>query len=417
MVEATQIESKSKLNFEQCLKCSICTVYCPVSAVEPQYPGPKQAGPDQERYRLKGAEYFNEALKLCLNCKRCEVACPEHVLVGDLIQAARIDYSTHTPSLRDRMLANTDFVGTLAHTFAPLTNFALGLKPMKAVLHSVMGIDKHRTFPSYAFQTFEQWYKKHAREQEQYHRFVTFFHGCYANYNYPQLSKDLVKLMNACGYGVRLLSKEKCCGVALIANGLSNQARRQGEVNINSIRKAVKESRIVLTTSSTCTFTMRDEYEHLLDLKVDDVKENITLATRFLYRMIENGDIKLAFRKDFKMHAAYHSACHMEKMGWVIYSTELLKMIPGLKLTMLNSQCCGIAGTYGFKKENYERSQQIGSGVFKQIKEVKPDYVTTDCETCKWQIEMSTGYDVKNPISILAEALDVEETRKLNNIE
>ena len=92
-------------------------------------------------------------------------------------------------------------------------------------------------------------------------------------------------------------------------------------------------------------------------------------------------------------------------------------MIPGLQLTMLDSQCCGIAGTYGFKKENYERSQQIGSGVFKQIKEVKPDYVTTDCETCKWQIEMSTGYDVKNPISILAEALDIEETRKLNGIE
>ena len=92
-------------------------------------------------------------------------------------------------------------------------------------------------------------------------------------------------------------------------------------------------------------------------------------------------------------------------------------MIPGLQLTILDSQCCGIAGTYGFKKENYERSQQIGSGVFKQIKDVNPDYVTTDCETCKWQIEMSTGYDVKNPISILAEALDVEKTRKLNGIE
>jgi len=55
--------------------------------------------------------------------------------------------------------------------------------------------------------------------------------------------------------------------------------------------------------------------------------------------------------------------------------------------------------------------------IIKQIKEINPDYVTTDCETCKWQIEMSTGYDVKNPISILAEALDVEETRKLNSIE
>jgi len=84
---------------------------------------------------------------------------------------------------------------------------------------------------------------------------------------------------------------------------------------------------------------------------------------------------------------------------------------------MLASQCCGVAGTYGFKKENYERAQQIGSGLFTQIKEVNPDYVTTDCETCKWQIEMSTGYEVKNPVSILAEALDVEETMKLNGIQ
>ena len=253
-----------------------------------------------------------------------------------------------------------------------------------------------------------------AKKQDSYSKHVSYFHGCYVNYNFPQLGKDLVKIMNAVGYGVHLLEKEKCCGVALIANGLSGQARRQGKVNIRSIRKAAEQNRIVLTTSSTCTFTMRDEYEHLLDIKTDDVRENITLATRFLYRLIEKGDIKLAFRKDFKMRTAYHSACHMEKMGWIIYSTELLKMIPGLELIMLDSQCCGIAGTYGFKKENYQRSQEIGSGLFKQIKELNPDCVSTDCETCKWQIEMSTGYEVKNPISILADALDVEETIKLN---
>ena len=106
----------------------------------------------------------------------------------------------------------------------------------------------------------------------------------------------------------------------------------------------------------------------------------------------------------------------MEKMGWVIYSTELLKLIPGMNLIMLNSQCCGIAGTYGFKRENYERSQKIGSGLFEQIKALNPDYVTTDCETCKWQIEMATHYKVLNPISIFADALDVEETMKLNGI-
>ena len=64
----TQIKALSKFNFEQCLKCSICTMYCPVSTVEPNYPGPKQSGPDNERYRIKNPEFFDEALKLCLNC-------------------------------------------------------------------------------------------------------------------------------------------------------------------------------------------------------------------------------------------------------------------------------------------------------------------------------------------------------------
>ena len=413
----TQLKSISGHELEQCLKCTICTVYCPVAAVEPEYPGPKQAGPDGERYRLKGQRFFEENLKLCLNCKRCEVACPNDVKIADIIQSARIKYSTHKPSLRDMMLASTDFVGTLAHNFAPITNFALGLKPVKVILDSMFKIDKHRQFPAYSFKTFEQWYRHHADEQTEYPKQISYFHGCYANYNYPKLGIDFVKIMNACGYGVRLLEKEKCCGVAMIANGMYNQVKKAGQLNIHSMEKAVNEGDTILTTSSTCTFTMRDEYKELLGIDNSKVRDHLMLATRFLYRKIENGEIKLAFRKDYHKHLAYHSACHMEKMGWVHYSTALLKMIPGVKLTMLESQCCGIAGTYGFKKENYERSQKIGSSLFKNIKEVNPEAVATDCETCKWQIEMSTGYHVENPISVIADALDVEETRKLNGVD
>lgn len=412
----TQLKSISGHELEQCLKCTICTVYCPVAAVEPAYAGPKQAGPDKERYRMKGELFFEQNLKLCLNCKRCEVACPNDVKIADIIQSTRIKYSTHGPSLRDRMLASTDFVGTLAHNFAPITNFALGLKPMKVVLDSVMKIDKHRTFPAYSFKTFEQWFKKHAAEQALYPKHISYFHGCYANYNYPKLGQDFVKIMNACGYGIRLLEKEKCCGVAMIANGMYKEVKKAGELNIRSMEKAVKEGDTILTTSSTCTFTMRDEYKELLGIDNSQVRNHLMLATRFLYQKIESGEIKLAFRKDYHKRLAYHSACHMEKMGWVHYSTALLRMIPGVELIMLESQCCGIAGTYGFKKENYERSQKIGSSLFKNIKEAKTEAVSTDCETCKWQIEMSTDYPVENPITTIADALDVEATRKLNRI-
>lgn len=394
-------------NFEQCIKCTICTVYCPVAAVNPNYPGPKQAGPDGERLRLKKFNFYDESLKYCINCKRCEVACPSNVKIGDIIQAARIKYSKKQPKLRDYILANTDLVGTLSTPFAPIVNTTLGLKPVKAILDGVMKIDHRRTFPKYAFGTFESWYKKVAEKQAAYPSQVSYFHGCYVNYNNPQLGKDLIKVMNAFSIGVQLLEKEKCCGVALISNGLIKQAQKQARTNINSIRKSVLEKNIpVIATSSTCTFTIRDEYPHLLDIDNADVREDVELATRYIYRLLSQKKTKLNFKTGQKIKVAYHTPCHMEKLGWAYYSIELLKLIPNIELTILDSQCCGIAGTYGFKKENYKTSQDIGEPLFKQIEALDIDYVVTDCETCKWQIERSTSKRCEHPISILANALE-----------
>lgn len=212
--------------------------------------------------------------------------------------------------------------------------------------------------------------------------------------------------MNALGYGVQLLDKERCCGVALISNGLYKQARRQAETNLASLRTAVGGRGLdVITTSSTCTFTLRDEYPHLLGLQNDDVRERIELATRYLYRLLREEGHKLRFKDASPLRVAYHTPCHMEKMGWACYSIELLRMIPGVEVTVLDSQCCGIAGTYGFKKENYATSQAIGEPLFRQIEASGADLVATDCETCKWQIEMSTSKPCEHPLSILASRL------------
>jgi glycerol-3-phosphate dehydrogenase subunit C len=159
---------------------------------------------------------------------------------------------------------------------------------------------------------------------------------------------------------------------------------------------------------------MRDEYPHLLGIDNKDVREQIDMATRFLYRLIDEKKITLIFRSDYKKRVAYHSPCHLDKLGWEIYSVGLLRMIEGVDLMILDSNCCGIGGSYGFKKENYDVSQKVGEPLFRQIEQVNPDFVATDCETCKWQIEMSTSARVKNPISVIAEALDVEATYKAN---
>jgi glycerol-3-phosphate dehydrogenase subunit C len=333
--------------------------------------------------------------------------CPSGVTVADIIQSARIKYDHAQPKLRDVVLANTDFMGKLARPFAPIVNGTTSLGVTKTILDATFAIDKHRTFPKYSGRSFERWLKRRAKEQAKFEKQVAYYHGCYVNYNYPQLGKDFVKVMNALGIGVQLLDKEKCCGVALIANGMSKKATKNAKHNVEVLQKAVDTGLKVLTTSSTCTMTIREEYPGLLQVDNSGIKDSVLLATRYIYQLIESGQAQLKFKENYRARIAYHIPCHLEKLGWGIFSTELLKMIPGVEFTLLDSNCCGISGTYGFKKENYEASQAIGKPLFDQIKSVNPDFVACDCETCKWQLEMSTPYKVKHPISILAEALDV----------
>ncbi|MGK0703743.1 anaerobic glycerol-3-phosphate dehydrogenase subunit GlpC [Yokenella regensburgei] len=390
--------------FESCIKCTVCTTACPVSRVNPRYPGPKQAGPDGERLRLKDGALYDDALKYCINCKRCEVACPSDVKIGDIIQRARAQYSQQKPKLRDAILSYTDLMGSLSTPFAPIINATTGMKPVRQLLDTALKIDHRRQLPKYSFGTFRRWYRSVAAEQKRFADQVAFFHGCYVNYNHPQLGKDMIRVLNAMGTGVQLLSKEKCCGVPLIANGFTNKARKQAVSNVNSLKEAIVDKHLpVIATSSTCTFTLRDEYPHVLDVDNTGLREHIELATRWIWRKLDAGQTLPL--KPLPLKVVYHTPCHMEKMGWSLYTLELLRMIPGLELIVLDSQCCGIAGTYGFKSENYPTSQAIGAPLFRQIEESGASLVITDCETCKWQIEMSTSKRCEHPISLLAKAL------------
>nr|WP_113865992.1 anaerobic glycerol-3-phosphate dehydrogenase subunit GlpC [Brenneria salicis]NMN90185.1 glycerol-3-phosphate dehydrogenase subunit C [Brenneria salicis ATCC 15712 = DSM 30166]RBP63190.1 glycerol 3-phosphate dehydrogenase (quinone) subunit C [Brenneria salicis ATCC 15712 = DSM 30166]RLM30905.1 sn-glycerol-3-phosphate dehydrogenase subunit C [Brenneria salicis ATCC 15712 = DSM 30166] len=392
-------------SFENCIKCTVCTTYCPVSRVNPAYPGPKQAGPDGERLRRKDPALYDEALKYCTNCKRCEVACPSDVKIGDIIQRAKASYSEHKPTLRDAILSHTDFMGTVATPFAPLVNTATSLKPVRQLLDKALKIDHRRQLPKYAFGTFRRWYRQQAEQQRRYCEQIAYFHGCCVNNNHPQLGKDLIRVFNALDIGVQLLSKEKCCGVPLIANGYHDQARKQARININALDEAINGKTLpVVATSSSCTFTLRDEYPHLLGVDNGNVREGIELVTRRLYRLLEDEGRTLPLRA-LPLRVAYHTPCHLERMGWTAYTLALLQRIPGIELTVLDSQCCGIAGTYGFKKENYTTAQGIGASLFRQIEESGADVVVTDCETCKWQIEMSTSKPCEHPVTLLARAL------------
>jgi glycerol-3-phosphate dehydrogenase subunit C len=390
-------------SFDCCIKCTICTAYCPVARATDLYPGPKYSGPDSERLRIKSPLLADHSLSFCNNCKRCETVCPSGVRITDFIYRAKNSRLKKGHRLRDLFLTRTDITGGLAARLSRLINPFLKLSLTEALLNFFLGIAGSTAMPRFARGTFAAGYAKHAQAQQAFSRKVAYFHGCYVNYYDHALGNDVIFVLNAMGIGV-LAPRQKCCGVPLIAAGNFSEVRKNAAFNIARLGEAVGESDMkIVFSSSSCAMTVKQDYPHLLSMDTAAIDDRLELITRFLHREFQNGH-RPAMRP-LNLTAAYHSPCHLDRTGGVRHTIAVLQAIPGLRLILLHSECCGIAGTYGFKKEYHDISQKIGRQLFDQIEQVDPDIVITDCETCKWQIEANTRYPVRHPVSVLAEAM------------
>ena len=398
------------ISFDHCIKCTVCTIYCPVARVTHLFPGPKQSGPDTERLRRKNPALLDGSLLYCTNCKRCEIACPSDVKIADFIQRAKSRYVGKKFRPRDLFLSHTDLLGSTMTRLVPFSNIFAALDAIKFLLDRLLRIPYQKAFPRYARGTFQGRYRKLAVSQSGYSRKVIYFHGCYVNYNDHKLGQAVVSVLNAIGFGV-LVTREKCCGVPLIAGGYLSEAKKNAVFNIESLARELGERDLnIVSSSSTCSFALKYEYANLLQIDNNPIADRVEYITQFISRQFDNGNIPEM--KPVALTAVFHSACHLERMGGVIYTVDVLRRIPGLKLKILHSECCGISGTYGFKSEYFPVSQDVGAELFKKITSLNPDIVITDCETCKMQIEMNTPYPVVHPVSLLARALAEQDGRQ-----
>lgn len=389
-------------SFDACIKCTICTAYCPVARATPLYPGPKYSGPDAERIRIKTPFLADSSLAYCNNCKRCETVCPSGVRITDFINRAKSSRLAKKHRIRDFLLSHTDLVGFFSTMVPSLTNRVLGLKPTKWFLNFVLSISSKIRFPGYAPGRFYELINSDIATQKKFPQRVLYFHGCYVNYNDHALGKDVVSVLNSLGVGV-IAPRQKCCGLPMIAAGNLSGAKKNALFNIKALENQSAKEKIIFSSSS-CILTVAHDYPGLLEIDTSRVYDRIQFITRFIYEKLKEGP-PLPM-KPVNLTAAYHSPCHLEHTGGTIYTIEVLKKIPGLKLTLLHSECCGLAGTYGFKKEFCNIASRIGEPLFRQIKTLRPDIVITDCEACKWQIEANTNIRVMHPVSVLAMAID-----------
>jgi len=232
---------------------------------------------------------------------------------------------------------------------------------------------------------------------------VVYFHGCSGKYIEQQVAKDAVAVLEHNGFEV-ILPEQRCCGLPLMANGATDEAMEWARYNVEQFLPYARQGLPIIFTSTTCSLMFKDDYPRLLGTpEARLVADHCYDISEFLMILHQEGKLKTDFRP-MDEELPYHQPCHQAVQGIGLPAVRLMQLIPGVKAWNLDAGCCGMAGTYGFKKERYDISTAVGTPMQQAIMATKAQRVICDCETCRWQIEHVTDRKAVHPISVMAEA-------------
>jgi glycerol-3-phosphate dehydrogenase subunit C len=412
------------LSTDECLKCNICNTVCPVSRVTDLFPGPKYVGPQAQRFRLgsplpvalagERARTADVTVDWCSGCGWCTTVCPAGVKIAEVNNRARARMrSGRRPRFRDWLLGQTDLLGRVGAPVAPLANWTLRNRLLRAVVELTIGIHRNAPLPVYAGRPFRsRWQRRGGRlgragetELPPPDRAVVYFHGCAANYYEPHVADAAVAVLARNGYEV-IAPPQVCCGLPLVSNGLYDQARKRARSNLTTFAEYARRGYRIVGTSTSCTHTLKAEYREMLDLDDTDARA-VADATwdicEFLLDLHDQGRLDTGFgRLDEEL--PYHAPCQLRSHGIGLPALDLFALVPGLRAVDLDHDCCGVAGTYGLKREKYDIAMAVGADLFRRVEASDATEISCDSETCRWQIAAATGKPVRHPVEILAAA-------------
>ncbi|GGL66488.1 anaerobic glycerol-3-phosphate dehydrogenase subunit C [Halocalculus aciditolerans] len=402
---------------DDCYKCTSCDASCPVAEVDDDFPGPKFQGPEQWRLQRQEDADIDPSISKCSNCMRCDSACPSGVSLSQMHNTARAKYVDESMSKwsleywRNRALANYGRLAPVASAMPRLANAAANNTVLRALGEKLFGVTAERELPDFAHETFREWWgKRGGNRVESEEKRVAYFHGCYANYNTPEVAKAFVRVFEAFGYEVAV-PEQRCSGTPIFANGMMDDAERAAEHNVRTLRDLVDDGYDVVTSCTSCSMSLRQEYPELFDYAgTETVAASTSEALEYLRfeadldRRLADADVDESLAADLEAEfgdLAYHAPCHARNQGLAGQSVELLSTLDGVDPHDVGDSCSGISGTYGWKAENYETSMEIGAEMFDHMERVEGETGMTECPTCAMQMEHGTGYDVKHPLEVL----------------
>jgi len=335
---------------------------------------------------MKSVEVLN-ALDLCLECKACKTECP----VG--VDMAR--YKSEFLAQHYRATGNTPasaiFFGRI-HEFAkagalapPLAN--LGSKLMAPLLKRLAHVDERRSLPEIAGTPFRRGWRgrpaQSGRGESGNRKRVILLDDTFHNYFDPAPLSAAARVLSRAGFDVEIPSRQVCCGRPMISKGLLDEARNYLGTLVNVLAPAAASGVPIVGLEPSCILTLRDELPDLVkDSRTKSIAANSFTFEEFLAGQTDYRPGRIGRR------AIVHGHCHQKALVGMEPTRQLLSKVEGLDFTILDSGCCGMAGSFGYEEGHYDVSRAAGERVlFPAVRSSPDDLIVAPGFSCRSQIK------------------------------
>jgi FAD/FMN-containing dehydrogenase/Fe-S oxidoreductase len=357
-----------------------------------------------------------EVMDLCLSCKGCKSECPSNVDVAKLkAEFLQQYYDANGVPFRSRLIAWYNVTSKAGSIWPGIYNFIMTGKGISKFVKRLSGFATNRSMPELYKTTLKKWNNKRIqkskpRNQQRTGRKVYLFCDEFTNFNDTAIGIKAIELLERLGYEV-IIPAHIESGRAWLSKGLLRRAKKIANRNIAMLYPLISADYPLIGVEPSAILTFRDEYIDLADdenfEKAKALSANVFLIDEFIAMEIDKGNIsKDLFTKE-KRHIKLHGHCQQKALSSVTPSSKLLSLPENYTVEIIPSGCCGMAGSFGYEKEHYDLSMQVGELVlFPAVRNATEEtLIAAPGTSCRHQVKDGTGRKAKHPVEILFEAL------------